>query len=111
MKTTDDMLKDMREALAHHEVEAARLRAGIAALSGAAPAPQIAPWVTPWLPLPPCMTYHGGITITCQGGIPWTAGGVTIVDGSLVCGGPQRPHPEIRYAFGAAQGTYLVASN
>lgn len=37
MKTTDDMLAEMRAALAHHEAEAAKLRAGIAALTGETP--------------------------------------------------------------------------
>lgn len=72
MKTANEMLVDMGAALAHHEQEATRLRAAIAALSGAAPAPAQQPivlpypvWVPPILPAPQPPIYPG------LGSHPW----------------------------------------
>jgi hypothetical protein len=113
MKTRDEMLKDMREALAHHKSEAARLEAAIAALEGVAPKPAEAPPITvplmpptpglpfypPWYvppqptvdpPTPWRFAGHGGMC-ACPHCVPitWASGAITLLtDGVVAFNGP-----------------------
>jgi hypothetical protein len=83
MKTAGEMLNEMREALAHHEQEAAKLRVMIAAAEGTPPAsgpwPSTVPQILPIVPQP--LTPY-----VPPGKPPWLPD--TVRFGEIICGAP-----------------------
>lgn len=57
MKSTDEMLAEMEQALAHHDREAARLRTMIAAAKGCAPLGVPLPQIPPPFPIWPGIVF------------------------------------------------------